>query len=257
MRRVVSPCAAEPARLRLVLAIVQRPPVRSRSTPSALPSPQDGGYDRPALRQRRPAAAWRARAALARRADDAARRGHHAGDRHRIRARRVFAPPRPSLLVPVVRRRHGHGLAFVGDHDLGHRRAEARARAAFRRTRPPCLRRPRRAFAENPARARRDRRQGRLRRGGARDREPARRQGRQRRGAGRLRPLPARLHRRRRRPLGRGAAGHERRAAPGAPLPLAVRGPEELRRGAAQRDRRRRAGGDRQPDRRARGAPRA
>ena len=91
---------------------------------------------------------------------------------------------------------------------------------------------------QDAARARRDRRTGRLRRRQARGRQPPRRQGRQRRRAGRLRPLPARLHRRRRRTLGRRAAGHERRRAAGAPLSLAVRGAEELRRGAAQRHRR-------------------
>ena len=56
----------------------------------------------------------------------------------------------------------------------------------------------------------------------ARAHQPARRQGRQRRGAGRLRAVPARLHRRRRRRVGGRAAGHERRAPAGAPLPLAV-----------------------------------
>ena len=83
-------------------------------------------------------------------------------------------------------------------------------------------------------------------------RQPAGRQGRQRRRAGRLRALSARLHRHRRRPLGGRAAGHERRHAAGAPLPLAVGGPDELRRRAACGDRGPGAGRDRQPDRPAR-----
>ena len=112
------------------------------------------------------------------------------------------------------------------------------------RARPPRLRRARRAFAEDAGRARRGRRAHRPRRRGARAGEPARRQGRQRGGAGRLRALPARLHRRRRRQVGRGAAGDERRHPLRPPLPLAVRGPDELRRGAARGDRRRRAGGE-------------
>ena len=102
-----------------------------------------------------------------------------------------------------------------------------------------------------------DRREGRLRRRGARAREPAGRQGRQRRGAGRLRSLSARLHRRRRRPLDGGAAGDERRRAPGAPLSLAFRGVDELRRRAACGDRGRGPGRDRQPRRPSRRKPRA
>ena len=78
-------------------------------------------------------------------------------------------------------------------------------------------------------------------------RKPSGRQGRQRRRAGRLRSLPARLLRDRRRQVDGRAAGHERRQEAGAPLPLAFRGPEELRRRAAQRDRRPRAGRDREP----------
>ncbi len=132
---------------------------------------------------------------------------------HHLRPRRVAAPSRPSLLVPVLRRRDGHGLALVGHHHQRHRRAEARADAARRRTRRPRLRRARQAFAPDARGTGRDRRPRRLRRRGARQGEPARRQGRQRRGAGRLRSLSARLHRHRRRTLGGGAAGHERRAA--------------------------------------------
>ncbi len=149
----VSPCAAEPARpLRHAGDRSAGAEFGARIRPDRRPgSPSGAPHDRPPLGQRRPAAPWRARAALARRTDDAARRGHHASHRDRIRARRVPAPARPSLLVPVVRRGHGHGLALVGDHDLGDRGAEARARSAFRRARPPCLRRSRRAFAQDPA----------------------------------------------------------------------------------------------------------
>ena len=58
--------------------------------------------------------------------------------------------------------------------------------------------------------------------------EPAGGEGRQRGRAGRLRPLSARLLRHRRRQVDGGAAGHERRAPAGAPLPLAFRGADEL-----------------------------
>ena len=54
------------------------------------------------------------------------------GDRASLRPRRVPAPARPSLLVPVVRRRDGHGLAFLRHHHQRDRRAEARADAAAR-----------------------------------------------------------------------------------------------------------------------------
>ena len=79
--------------------------------------------------------------------------------------------------------------------------------------------------------------------------EPARGQGRLRRRPGRLRALPARLLRHRRRPVDRRAAGHERRGGPGAALPLAVGGADELRRRAARGDRRPGAGRHRQPGR--------
>ena len=44
----------------------------------------------------------------------------------------LSAPPRPPVLVPVLRRGDGDGLAFVGDHDERARGAEARSRAAVR-----------------------------------------------------------------------------------------------------------------------------
>ena len=165
-----------------------------------------------------------------------------AGHRPSLRPRRAAAPARPSVLVPVLRRRHGHGLAFLRHHHQRHRRAQARADAASPRARHPRLRRTRPAFAANAARAGRDRRARRHRRRGAGHDQPAGRQGRQRRGAGRLRPLSARLHRHRRRPMDRRAAGHERRAPAGAALSLAVGGADELRRRSARRDRGRRQG---------------
>ena len=186
---------------------------------------------------------------MARRAHDPARRGDRRGDRHRIWTRRAPAAPSASVLVPGLRRRHGHGLALVRHHHLGDRRAQARADAAFRRARRACLRRPRRAFAQDAARACSHWRQGRFRRRRLGARQPAGRQGRQRRCAGRLRSLSAWLHRHGRRDLGRRPAGHERANTAGSALPLALRKPDELRRGAACRHRRRRPGRHRQPDR--------
>ena len=83
-----------------------------------------------------------------------ARRRHRRGDRRHLRPRRVAAPARAPVLVPVVRRRHGHGLALLGDHHERDRRAEARPRAPVGRTRNPCLRRPRQAVAQDAFRAR-------------------------------------------------------------------------------------------------------
>ena len=144
---------------------------------------------------------------------------------HRIRPRRVPGAARASLLVPVLRRRDGHGLAFLGNHHLRARRAEARPRPRARANSASMS-------AAAAARIRARRRTSLVAIGGqvgfdgarARRREPPRRQGRQRRGAGRLRSLSARLHRRRRRQMGGRAAGHERRFAAGAALPLALGG---------------------------------
>ena len=190
---------------------------------------------------------------MARGSHEPARRGDLAGDRASLRPRRASAAARPPVLVPVVRRRDGHGLAFLGHHHQRDRRAEARAEAARKRARPACLRRARRAFAADAAGARRDRREDRLRRRPACGGEPARRQGGQRRGAGRVRALSARLHRRRRRQMGRRAAGHEGRDEDRAALSLAVGRAEELCRRPARGDRRAAAGRDRQPRRPPRG----
>jgi hypothetical protein len=62
-------------------------------------------------------------------------------------------PPRPPLLVPVVRRGDGDGLAFVRHHHQRDRRAEARAQPARRRARHPGLRRARPAFAPDARRS--------------------------------------------------------------------------------------------------------
>ena len=163
------------------------------------------------------------------------------GDRPGVWARRAAAAAGASVLVPVVRRRDGDGLAFVRHHDERHRRAEARARAAERRARAPCLRRARKAFAEDAGRAGGDRQSRRVRRRGAGEGEQACREGRQRGGAGRVRALSPRLHRRRRRQVGRGAAGDARRGGTRAALSLAERGAHEFRRGAARGDRRARS----------------
>ena len=80
------------------------------------------------IRKRRPAAAQRARAEMARRPHDPARGGDQPGDRAPLRARRTAAPAGASVLVPVVRRGDGDGLAFLRHHHQRHRRAQARAR---------------------------------------------------------------------------------------------------------------------------------
>src|SRR5258707_570221 len=78
---------------------------------------------------------------MAWRSDDPAGDCDHRSDRPRIWPRRAPAPARASLLVPVLRRGDGNGLAFLRDHDERARRAEARPDAALRRTRHPRLRR--------------------------------------------------------------------------------------------------------------------
>ncbi len=65
-------------------------------------------------------------------ADGLPGRRYHAGDRPPLRPRRVPAPAGPSVLVPVVRRGDGHGLAFVRHHHQRDRRAQARPGAARR-----------------------------------------------------------------------------------------------------------------------------
>ena len=64
-----------------------------------------------------------------------------------LRPRRIPAPAGASVLVPIVRRRHGNGLAFLGHHHQRSRRAQARPGSARRRTGLARLRRSRKAFA--------------------------------------------------------------------------------------------------------------
>src|SRR5215213_4143184 len=80
--------------------------------------------------KRQPAAARRASAEMAGGSHDPPRRGHERSDRPPLRARRAAAPARASVLVSVIRRRHGNGLAFLRHHHQRDRRAKARARAA-------------------------------------------------------------------------------------------------------------------------------
>src|SRR5260370_17591051 len=72
---------------------------------------------------------------------------HHYGPDELLR--RLAHP----FLVPIVRRGHGHGLAFLRDHDKRHRSAEAGADTARAGTRDPYLWRPREGFTANAARA--------------------------------------------------------------------------------------------------------
>ena len=148
------------------------------------------------------------------RAHGRARRHRLPGDRSSLRPRRAAAAAVASVLVPVVRRGHGNGLAFVRHHHQRHRRAQARPR---RRSRANSAFTSAAAAASIRGAHRRScvalgERVG-IDGGGAGTGQPPGRQGRQRRGAGRLRPLSARLLRHRRRPMDRRAAGHERRQA--------------------------------------------
>src|SRR5947209_310783 len=71
-----------------------------------------------------------ARAGMARRAHDPARRGDQPGDRASLWTRRTARAPRPPVLVSVVRRRHGNGLAFLRHHHQRAWRAQTWADAA-------------------------------------------------------------------------------------------------------------------------------
>ena len=88
-------------------------------------------------RQCRPAASRWPGAEMAGRSHDQARRGDHRGDRPGVWPRRVAAPVGASLLVPVVRRGDGDGLAFLRYHHERHRRAEARSDTFVRRASGP------------------------------------------------------------------------------------------------------------------------
>src|SRR3984893_6383242 len=114
-------------------------------------------------RKRRSTPARRTCAAVAGDPDVVARRRHHSGDRPSLRPRRIPAAAIASVLVPVVRRGHGHGLAFVRHHHQRHRRPQARPGTALRRTRHPCVRWPRPAFKEDAGRVASARRTHRLR----------------------------------------------------------------------------------------------
>ena len=103
---------------------------RTEDPDTIRPNPALQGRNGKTHRQRRSSSPWRTCAAMAGDAHVLARRRHHAGDRAALRPRRIPAAAVASVLVSIVRRRDGHGLAFVRHHDQRHRRLEARARAA-------------------------------------------------------------------------------------------------------------------------------
>src|SRR3954471_21610868 len=85
-------------------------------------------------RQRRSTSPWRAGSAVAGHTHGVAGRGHHAGDRAPLRPGRIPAAAVASVLVPVVRRRHGNGLALVRHYHQRHWGIEARIGTARKRT---------------------------------------------------------------------------------------------------------------------------
>src|SRR2546430_16852981 len=95
---------------------------------------------------RPPSTAWRKCPLLAGATDDAPRRGDQRSDRPSLRTRRAIAASCPSVLVPIVRRRDGNGLALVGHNHERNRRAKARAPAARGRSRNSRFRRARLAY---------------------------------------------------------------------------------------------------------------
>jgi hypothetical protein len=118
-------------------------------------------------RKRRSAAAWWARSTMAGAAHGRARRHRMPGNRPSLRPRGAAAAAVTSVLVPVVRRGDGNGLAFLRHHHERYRRAQARPRPHRRRTRNPRLRRARQAFSPHAAGARSAQRPRRARRHGA------------------------------------------------------------------------------------------
>src|SRR3977135_673404 len=81
--------------------------------------------------KRRSSAAWRADAKLAGRSHDPPRCGDERSDRPSLWPRRAAAPPCPPILVPILWRSDGHGLAFLGHHNERDRRVEAGLGAAL------------------------------------------------------------------------------------------------------------------------------
>src|SRR5262249_16194078 len=108
-------------------------------------------------RQRRFASARRTRSSMAFGPDDATWRRHHTRDRASLWARRVPATCGTSVLVPILWRRDGHGLALVRYHHEGDRRAQTWSEAARKRTWAPCGRRARKVLPPNAAGTRLDR----------------------------------------------------------------------------------------------------
>src|SRR3977135_1766100 len=76
--------------------------------------------------KRRSSAAWRAGAKMAGRSHDPPRGGDE-----RIWPRPAAAPPCPPILVPILWRSDGHGLAFFGHHNERDRCLEAGLGAAL------------------------------------------------------------------------------------------------------------------------------
>src|ERR1700674_5086166 len=99
----------------------------------------------------RSAFAWRTRATMAGGPHDSSGRGDEPGDRAPLRTRRALTPAGKSLLVSVLRRRHGNGLAFIRHHDERDRGAETRVDAAPEGARDSRLRWAREVLAANAA----------------------------------------------------------------------------------------------------------
>src|SRR5215217_2642028 len=96
--------------------------------------------------KRRPAPARWPCPQMARRPNDSARSGDEPSDCPSLWPRRASPAPLPPILVPVVRSRHGDGLALLRYHHQRHWGAETRPDAARRRTSRPRLRWTRQAF---------------------------------------------------------------------------------------------------------------
>src|SRR5207244_12516889 len=96
-----------------------RPPGR-KSTPQKSPRSTRGAAQSPdeTFRSCRSSAAWRPRAAMARRSDVEARRGDCRGDTAELRALRVSLPAERSILVSGPRLCHVNGLAFLRIHEF-------------------------------------------------------------------------------------------------------------------------------------------
>src|SRR6478672_12516035 len=107
------------------------------------PSSRDGKT----IRKRGFTSTWRTGATLAGKPHGAVGRGDLRSYREPLRPGRISQALGPPFLVSVLWGPHGHGLAFVRDHNKRHRCLEARADPSWQRAWHLCVRGTGQTFA--------------------------------------------------------------------------------------------------------------